>query len=57
MQCEFCHREATTTIHNVVGTESFNVCDFCEEEVIKCEARELASSGSGSQITPLIECQ
>ncbi|MHA1521186.1 MAG: hypothetical protein ACTSVZ_03810 [Promethearchaeota archaeon] len=47
MKCEFCHREATTTIHNVMGTETYHVCDFCEEDLIKCEAQELLHSVSG----------
>ncbi|MCF2139343.1 MAG: hypothetical protein K9W44_04735 [Candidatus Lokiarchaeota archaeon] len=34
MKCEFCQRKATTVIPNFDGSEYFNVCDFCEEEIL-----------------------
>jgi protein-arginine kinase activator protein McsA len=38
MQCDFCHRDATTEVWGDHGTELFHVCDFCEEEVLRLES-------------------
>ena len=40
VKCDFCHRIATTKISNIDNTEQFNVCDFCEEELIQEEIRQ-----------------
>lgn len=40
MKCEFCHREATTKITTLMNHEIFQVCDFCEEEVLYSEVQE-----------------
>ncbi len=36
MSCEFCHRIATSIYKNVVG-DAFEVCDYCELDLIAAD--------------------
>ncbi len=39
MTCEFCEKRATTTHRNTMG-DFFDVCDFCELDLIAADLRQ-----------------